>query len=85
MKFLSKPPQLKMNNIKMDHHQFIKENQRTNNSPQKNYAHNLSYYYQGLFDFFTKKPWEGFPKLLINEINKNLIEKIFLKTTRRKK
>ena len=69
----------------MDNHQFVKEKQRINNSPKKLSAHNLSYYYQRIFDFFTIKPWERFPKRLINEINKNLIKKNLKTKGRRKK
>ena len=40
----------------MDNKQFVKENQKINNFPKNAAAHNLSYYYyQEIFDFFTKK------------------------------
>ena len=43
-------------NIEMDNQQFVKENQKINNfSKNAAAAHNLSDYYQEIFDFLTKK------------------------------
>ena len=39
----------------MDNQQFVKENQKINNFPKNAAAHNLSDYYQEIFDFLTKK------------------------------
>ena len=43
-------------NIEMDNQQFVKENQKINNFPKNAATHNLSDYYQEIFDFLTKKP-----------------------------
>ena len=36
----------------MDNQQFVKENQKINNFPKNAAAHNLSDYYQEIFDLF---------------------------------
>ena len=68
----------------MDNQQFVKENQKINNFPKNAAAHNLSDYYQEIFDFLTKKAGERYPKRLMEEIDKRKrIGEIFLKTKRR--
>ena len=56
----------KKENIKMNNHQFVKENQRINNLPINLSANNISEHYQEIFNFFIKNLRERFPKKLMD-------------------